>query len=399
LRVRRAKPYVCVDCDYAEHFRFQETKDIDAAAGMWLRCLAHSRAQEQDGIVKLAWLRRTFATTFERIDELVAVGLLKKREDGDYEIHAYAPRNQTRAMLEEDRTGSRQRMLAWRKEKVSASAVGDVTANERVTRTERTPNESVTGDASAAGGGESALTRVASKTSAASLEEARVSRASLDPPFSPASSSRHEVEEKSSSPERMEDELEPSRPISRNVVTPNKRVTSTERTANERVTSAFVPTSTSTSFSLSSDQDHVSEIEREGRVQRGEGARPLPASEKALAGPAWLAAFTEGISEVTKRPCTAGRVYLGTLERLVSHHAPIRDAPSACAWLRSEANAFARKWDGKNPPKGLTPDGLERWLNEGRQGPPTFGKERIQQLPPEEWHEDDFSDLGAEVLR
>jgi hypothetical protein len=125
----------------------------------------------------------------------------------------------------------------------------------------------------------------------------------------------------------------------------------------------------------------------------------LPPSEKALAGPAWLDAFTEGVSEVTKRPCTAGRLYLGTLERLVSHHAPTRDAPSACTWLRAEASAFARKWDGKNPPKGLTPDGLERWLNEGRQGPPTFGKERILQLPPEEWHEDDFSDLGAEVLR
>ena len=33
MRVRRAKPYVCVDCDYAEHFSFQETKDIDAAGG------------------------------------------------------------------------------------------------------------------------------------------------------------------------------------------------------------------------------------------------------------------------------------------------------------------------------------------------------------------------------
>ena len=118
-----------------------------------------------------------------------------------------------------------------------------------------------------------------------------------------------------------------------------------------------------------------------------------------MSGAAWIAAFTEGISEVTKRPCTVGRVYLGTLERLVSHHAPTRDAPGACAWLRAEASSFARKWDGATPPKGLTPDGLERWLNEGRLGPPTFGKERILQLPPEEWHEDDFSDLGAEVLR
>jgi hypothetical protein len=376
--------------------------------------------------------------TFERIEELVAVGLLKKREDGDYEIHAYAPRNQTRAMLEEDRAGSRQRMLAWRKERAAASAGGDVTANERVTSTvptpnervtnaERTANESVTGDASAADGGESALTRIGSTTSKGSPEEARAPRASLDLPSLPACSSLRVALEKPSNLQGIQEGIEPSGPLSRNVVTPNKRVTSTERTANERVTNAFVPNSTSTSIntstsssfsfslSLSEDQNNVSEIHRKGGVQRGEAGsspvgtspapdavaarRPLPPSERALSGPAWLAAFSEGISAHTGRPCTVGRVYLGTLERLVSHHAPTRDAPSACAWLRAEAKAFAKKWDGKNPPKGLTPDGLERWLNEGRQGPPTFGKERILQLPPEEWHEDDFSDLGAEVLR
>ena len=107
----------------------------------------------------------------------------------------------------------------------------------------------------------------------------------------------------------------------------------------------------------------------------------------------------EGISAVTGRPCTAGRMYLGTLERLVEHHAPVRAAPQACAWLREEAAAFAHQWEGKHAPKGLTPDGLERWLNEGRQGPPEFAKPRVVQLPPEEWHEDDWSDLGVKVLK
>jgi hypothetical protein len=92
-------------------------------------------------------------------------------------------------------------------------------------------------------------------------------------------------------------------------------------------------------------------------------------------------------------------MYLGTLERIVSHHAPFRDAPRACDWLREQSRAFAEKWDGKHPAKGLTPDGLERWLNEGRQGPPVFGKERIVQLPPEKWTGDDLDDLGAEVIR
>jgi hypothetical protein len=97
MRVRHPKPYVCVDCDYAEHFRFQDTRDLEVTAGTWLRCLAHSRAQEQDGIVTRSWLRRAFpGKRFKRVEELVRVGLLlRKRDDGDYEIYGYAPRNGT----------------------------------------------------------------------------------------------------------------------------------------------------------------------------------------------------------------------------------------------------------------------------------------------------------------
>jgi hypothetical protein len=91
-------------------------------------------------------------------------------------------------------------------------------------------------------------------------------------------------------------------------------------------------------------------------------------------------------------------MYVSTLERIVEHHAPKRDAPDACIWLREQAAAFAEKWNGQYPPKGLTPDGLERWLNEGRGGPPQFGKQRIVQLPADEWKPDDWSDLGVEVI-
>jgi hypothetical protein len=337
MTVRRTKPYVCVDCDYAEHFRFQETRDLEAASGTWLRCLAHSRAQEQDGIVKISWLRRTFVgKRFKRVDELVRVGLLRKRDDGDYEIHAYAPRNQTKIMIEDERAGTRQRMSALRERGRNGESV---TAHNPVT------DPSVTGEGS---------------------------------------------------PRHMS------------------------------VSDADVPTSTSTSISTSlyldpvTDLDHVTEIQSSqvGGVQRGEDrapgaerapiapllggrreSRPLPLSERALSGPAWLVAFTDGISEETGRPCTAGKMYTGTLERIVGHHAPDRAAPRACAWIKDQAKAFARKWDGKHPPKGLTPDGLERWLNEGRQGPPEFGKPRIVQLPAEEWHEDDWSDLNVTVLK
>jgi hypothetical protein len=96
MRVFRPKPFVRIDCDYADHFRFQDTEDIEVSAGTWLRCLAHSHAQEQSGIVNLSWLRRTYAgKMFTRVEELVRVGLLRKRDDGDYEIYGYAPRNGT----------------------------------------------------------------------------------------------------------------------------------------------------------------------------------------------------------------------------------------------------------------------------------------------------------------
>ncbi len=407
MRVRRPKPYVCVDCDFAEHFRFQDTKDLEAAAGTWLRCLAYSRAQEQDGVVKASWLRRTFARTYERVDELVAVGLLRLREDGDYELHAYAPRNQTRAMLAEDRLAARERMSAVRVRPRKHRATKQGAGGARRTRDSVSHKRARTG---ARGG--SCKEPQLSPSRALLHDERAPSGLDSDTVCTPI--------EPSFDSGRSEIVSRPEEIVGVRDVRPNNDRSSTEHEANKRRTNAFVPTSTSTSIntSISSslksslDLHNVTEIQssHEGGVQRGgaSGApsvdvmaarRPLPRSERGLSGPAWLAAFTEGIASVTGRPCTTGRIYLGTLERLVTHHAPVRDASSACTWLRDEAMAFARKWDGKHPPKGLTPDGLERWLNEGRQGPPQFGKERIVQLPAEEWHEDDFSDLGAEVLK
>ena len=149
--------------------------------------------------------------------------------------------------------------------------------------------------------------------------------------------------------------------------------------------------------------DHVRAT---SRVDAPAHARPptsaresLPPSERSLSGPFWLEAFSEGIREQTGRPCSLGRMYLETLERIVTHHAPQRDAASATAWLTNQAKAFAALWDGKHPAKGLTPDGLERWLNDGRQSPPVFGKPRIVQPPAEQWHADDWSDLGAKVTQ
>jgi len=134
-------------------------------------------------------------------------------------------------------------------------------------------------------------------------------------------------------------------------------------------------------------------------VAVADGARrALPPSERRLNGSLWIQAFTEGISQQTGRPCTVGKYFLETLERIVTHHAPGRAAPAACAWIREQAIAFASQWDGRNPPKGLTPDGLERWLNDGRH-PPFEKPGRIVQREGSTWKAEDFTERDVTFLQ
>ena len=336
MKTRRTKAYVCVDVDFAEHRRFQATRDIDVAIGTWLRCLAHSRAQHQDGVVTDAWVRRTFPKkSYRRIEELVAVGLLLRREDGDYEIHAYAPRNQTRAGIEEERALARERVREWRR-----------TANAK--RPDVTPNENVSNAFVPTSSLSSYLVSLDSSlclSASSSLEDSIDVRAV---PRAQASARADRPPLPASEPERTESSL-------------------------------------------------LDEVREGLRRANAHSRAALPRSERSFSGSFWLEAFAEGIREQTGRPCSFGRVYLGTLERMVTHHAPERDVDKASAWLKAEAKAFAALWDGKHPAKGLTPDGLERWLNEGRQGPPVFGRPRLVQPAAKDWHEDDWSDLGAKV--
>jgi hypothetical protein len=403
MKVRRTKPYVCVDVDFADHFRFQATVDLDAAAGVWLQCLAHSRGQEQDGVVTAAWLRRTFAASYGRVEELVKVGLLCARPDGDYEIHAYAPRNQTRDMLSEERTATRERVREWRSSKRPAVTrykgvtSDDVTSDERASHASTPPDDAL-----------DTRTGEANGSHERAREGAASALASSDALVSTDPSRATERQRNSTEYARSQGEHEGS---AEDDVTRYTAVTVDPVTEYETGCNALVPTSTSinsslissSSFLLSSDPslrsisgDTVRAITRAHPREREERT-PLPASERGLSGSFWLAAFSDGIADGTARPCTVGRMYLGTLERIVTHHAPERDASRASVWLKAQARAFAAQWDGKHPAKGLTPDGLERWLNEGRQGPPVFGRPRIVQPSAEDWHEDDWSDLGAKV--
>jgi hypothetical protein len=390
MSIRRAKPYVCVDCDFADHPRFLSVRDLEVSAGAWLRCLAYSRAQELDGVVKRAWVKRTFTKKkLRRIEELVAVGLLRVRDDGDYELHAYAPRNQTKAMLDEARSERRDRAARWR---AVRQAAPDPASSDRDSKGGAVGTE-----------GESNRDSIGIPTE---------SKSSIDSPALEGSDRNDNAE----NPKREEHFAEPA---SSRESPDGPRVTRYKRVRN-----AFVPTSTSsstsTSFVFNRDKDPETKSSPEATATRGgaEGGdapaagldlgsvpsarraerQPLPLSERGMSGADWLAAFTAGISVATGAPCTMPPSCIWALERIVATHAPKRDRPRACAWIREQSTTFAKLWYGNSPGGGLTPQGLERWLNEGRRGPPVFGKPKIVQLPPEEWKMDDFSDLGAVTL-
>jgi hypothetical protein len=317
------------------------------AVGYWTMILAYLRHQEsEDGFLSSDLLGVPLGAGRERClplcEKLVSVGLFRKVDDGYFLVH-YAEKNETRDVIELRVKATRARKASYRK---SLSRVPETTLS-------RVPE----------GGDVPRPRRVRCPASPTLMQGRGTSDSDSDSSSLSDSGSGSDSDSDSASP--------------------------AGGPGGERVASA------PESVSHGGPPEGVSPSPGD----RDRARRPLPPSERFVSGNYWLAAFTEGISEVTGRPCTAGRMYLGTLERIIAHHAPERAAPQACAWLKEQAASFARKWDGKHPPKGLTPDGLERWLNEGRQGPPEFGSKRIVQLPADKWTGDDLSDLGAEVIR
>lgn len=332
-----------LDVSVYAHRRFAEA-DFEAV-GYWALVLAYLRHQEsEDGFLSSQLIGVPLGAGRERClplcEKLVSVGLSRKTDDGYFLVN-YAEKNETKDEIE-----------------VRKRATRDRKATSRRATSSRVPARgTVTRDHARSARGVSRVTSDSdSDSDSSSLSDSVSGSVSGSDSESPSGSQDREAEREEGGPGGT------------------FRVAVPEASADVTVTPG-------------APADTIG------------GRRPLPPSERRLSGHAWLAAFTEGISDATGRPCTTGPMYLRVLERIVEHHAPERAAPRACVWLREQAKAFGQKWDGAHPPKGLTPDGLERWLNEGRQGPPEFGKQRIVQLPPEEWHEDDWSDLGATVLK
>ena len=242
MKVRRTSPTLCIALDFAAASTSAsrpQTKRHGSCGGSLGPLPAHSRAQEQDGVVMAGWLRRAFATTYERVEELVEVGLLHPLPDGNYEIHAYAPRNQTREMMTEiERDAGAGPAVAT----VGSPKRLHVTRYNRVTSVDVTTDDDASTASRPSHDAGSSSTHEAGSSHATSPQEPGAALAPSDPRLSSTISEDPEKGKKFTKYEGSNGKpgLAPTEPV-----TPYKRVTSDVVTEYENVRNALVPTSTS----------------------------------------------------------------------------------------------------------------------------------------------------------
>ena len=130
--IHRDKPYICMDIDLPTHERIVNLSDPARGLGLWAAMTAHTRQQLKDGHVpkRLAIALWGDKRNAKLLTEMVAVGLLIEHE-ATYELYKYAPRNQTKAMVEAAKEKARTKMAAWRAERDKKRRVTElVTGNE-----------------------------------------------------------------------------------------------------------------------------------------------------------------------------------------------------------------------------------------------------------------------------
>lgn len=113
---KRDKPYACVDVDLPMHPRIVKCADPGGALGLWLAMTTYSREHLTDALVPKALALGLWGDAKRngpRLKDLLANELLADRGD-EYEVLRYAPRNQTKAMVEADRAAARSRMAKHR---------------------------------------------------------------------------------------------------------------------------------------------------------------------------------------------------------------------------------------------------------------------------------------------
>lgn len=113
---RHDKPFVCVDVDIPRNPRVASLEDPAGSLGLWLSMLAYSREQLTDGVVPKRYAVSMWGEAKKNEARLAGmIGAELIADHGDrYEVLRYAPRNQTRGMVEEARRRARERMTGVR---------------------------------------------------------------------------------------------------------------------------------------------------------------------------------------------------------------------------------------------------------------------------------------------
>lgn len=112
------KPYICVDIDLARHDRLLSCSDPGYCLGLWVALAAYVRENLPDGGARIPkmyahGLWEGVRRNVKLLQEMVAVDLLAD-VGSHYVIQRYAPRNQTKEMVEESRRKARDRMRTKR---------------------------------------------------------------------------------------------------------------------------------------------------------------------------------------------------------------------------------------------------------------------------------------------
>jgi hypothetical protein len=106
--------------------------DPAGCLGLWLAMLCYAREQLTDGLVPARYAVGMWGDkkNVNRLRDMTDHGLLEDRGK-EFFVCRYAPRNQTKAMVEESRSKARKRMAGLRAKRAGCSP--DVRANERGT--------------------------------------------------------------------------------------------------------------------------------------------------------------------------------------------------------------------------------------------------------------------------
>ncbi len=132
---RREKPFICMDTDLPQHERIHACSEPGYAVGLWVTLAAYVRQVLPDGGARIPkahahGLWDNSSKNKKILREMVASGLLEETPS-HYVVLRYAPRNQTKEMVEADREAARLRMSNARKNKKVTNAVVPRTTGER----------------------------------------------------------------------------------------------------------------------------------------------------------------------------------------------------------------------------------------------------------------------------